>query len=192
MKMEDINKLNKNNDKGYLIEIQQGFSKNIYSVIKDLFNGECEMFNANEDSDLNEVYSKILKSSSGNILIMLDIEDLNSDISIWIQKIKDDICNVQGKNLVIYNSEIRNEHYDGPIRSILSGSYRYQDNGSLIDLNQYSLVMRDDLEKLLEIIDNNIHHCDYGCDNDCNLDGSLNEIGIDELKIAINNIIYEN
>ncbi|MCH5430835.1 hypothetical protein [Lactococcus lactis] len=61
---------------------------------------------------------------------------------------------------------------------------------------KYVQSLRDDIEKpqeqlntakkalteISEIIDDDIHECNYGCDNHCELNGSLNMYSVENLK----------
>ncbi|CAM3273996.1 hypothetical protein LAHI110946_12745 [Lactococcus hircilactis] len=38
------------------------------------------------------------------------------------------------------------------------------------------------LTEISEIIDDDIHECNYGCDNHCELNGSLNMYSVENLK----------
>ena len=35
---------------------------------------------------------------------------------------------------------------------------------------------------------NNVHECDYGCDNNCELDGTLSRYTVEDLKGTLNSI----
>ena len=47
------------------------------------------------------------------------------------------------------------------------------------------------LTQISEIIDYDIHECDYGCDNDCELDGSLNMYSIENVQSIIGSALAE-
>ena len=47
------------------------------------------------------------------------------------------------------------------------------------------------LTEISEIIDYDIHECDYGCDNDCELDGSLNMYSIENVQSIIDSALAE-
>ena len=70
---------------------------------------------------------------------------------------------------------------------------------------KYVQSLRDDIEKLqeqlntakkalteiAEIIDDNIHGCNYGCDNNCKLNGSLDMYSVENVQSVIDSSLAE-
>ncbi|MDA2898478.1 hypothetical protein ACYT4N_10375 [Lactococcus lactis] len=47
------------------------------------------------------------------------------------------------------------------------------------------------LTEISEIIDDDIHECNYGCDNHCELNGSLNMYSVENLKSVTESALAE-
>ena len=47
------------------------------------------------------------------------------------------------------------------------------------------------LTEIAEIIDDNIHECNYGCDNSCELNGSLDIYSVENVKDVTNSALAE-
>lgn len=51
-------------------------------------------------------------------------------------------------------------------------------------INKYGLSVSQS-ERIREVIKANTHHCDFGCDNDCGMDGMLYEHAVTEIILAM-------
>ena len=72
-----------------------------------------------------------------------------------------------------------------------------------LEEEKYVQSLRDDIEKLqeqlntakkalteiAEIIDDNIHECNYGCDNSCELNGSLDMYSVENVQSVIDSAL---
>ncbi|WP_260315097.1 hypothetical protein [Lactococcus lactis] len=47
------------------------------------------------------------------------------------------------------------------------------------------------LTEIAEIIDDNIHECNYGCDNNCELNGSLDMYSVENVQSVIDSTLAE-
>lgn len=47
------------------------------------------------------------------------------------------------------------------------------------------------LSEIAEIIDDNIHECNYGCDNSCELNGSLDMYSVENVQSVIDSALAE-
>ena len=56
------------------------------------------------------------------------------------------------------------------------------DNLSVEKLQEQINTAKKALTEISEIIDDDIHECNYGCDNHCELNGSLNMYSVENLK----------
>lgn len=52
-------------------------------------------------------------------------------------------------------------------------------------------ILKKALTEIAEIINDDIHECDYSCDNDCELDGSLNMYSVENLKSVTESALAE-
>ena len=60
-----------------------------------------------------------------------------------------------------------------------------------IELQEQLNTLEMALTQISEIIDYDIHECNYGCDNDCELDGSLNMYSIENVQSIIDSALAE-
>ena len=65
------------------------------------------------------------------------------------------------------------------------------DKSSVEKLQEQLNTAKKALTGISEIINDDIHECDYGCDNDCELDGSLNMYSIENIQSIIDSALAE-
>lgn len=91
-----------------------------------------------------------------------------------------------------YQEPIEPEHEDEQKITIefLSEVINYLENDT-DKLQEQINTAKNALTEIAEIINDNIHECNYSCDNFCELDGSLNRYSVENVKSVTNSALAE-
>lgn len=65
------------------------------------------------------------------------------------------------------------------------------DKLSVEKLQEQLYTAKKALTEIAEIIDDNIHECNYGCDNNCELNGSLDMYSVENVQSVIDSSLAE-
>lgn len=138
---------------------------------------------------LHEIYKEDARKYKESIEKGLKAKKHNATDKLSVEKLQE--------HLLPYKKEMVQKIIDEKMQLVTADEFLKLHKESLTAIRENDKLQeqlntaKKALTEIAEIIDDDIHECNYVCDNDCEMDGSLNMYSVENLKSVTESALAE-